>query len=65
MVKVMDYFLWAKFFTAKLTIEVNIQMIISSFLTLPHLLDFLSCTRNAMSIVFLLQMMTDGIAGDD
>ena len=29
----------------------------SSFLTLPHLLDCLICTRNAMPIVLLLQMM--------
>ena len=31
--------------------------IISSFLTLPHLLDCFICARNAMSIVLLLQMM--------
>ena len=30
---------------------------ISSFLTLPHLLDYLICTRNSLSIVFLLGMM--------
>ena len=30
---------------------------ISSFLTLPHLLDCLICTGNSMSIVFLLQMV--------
>ena len=30
---------------------------ISSFLTLPHLLDFLICTRNSVSIVLLLSMM--------
>ena len=30
---------------------------ISSFLTLPHLLDFLICTRNSVSIVLLLWMM--------
>ena len=30
---------------------------ISSFLTLPHLLDCLICTRNSMSIVLLLWMM--------
>ena len=29
---------------------------ISSFFTLPHLLDCLICTRNFMSIVLLLQM---------
>ena len=33
------------------------KLIISSFLTLPHLLDCLICTRNAMSIVLLFQMM--------
>ena len=33
------------------------KLIISSFLTLPHLLDCLICVRNAMSIVLLLQMM--------
>ena len=30
---------------------------ISSFFTLPHLLDCLISTRNAMSIVLLLQIM--------
>ena len=39
------------------------KLIISSFLTLPHLLDCLICTRNSMSIVLLLQMMGGGIAG--
>ena len=33
------------------------KLIISSFLTLPHLLDCFICTRNAMSVVLLLQMM--------
>ena len=33
------------------------KMIISSFLTLPYLLDCLVCTRNVMSIVLLLQLM--------
>ena len=32
------------------------KLITSSFLTLPHLRDCLICTRNAMSIEFLLQM---------
>ena len=32
------------------------KLIISSFLTLPHLLDCFICTRNAMSIVLLLQI---------
>ena len=30
---------------------------ISSFITLPHVLDCLICTKNAMSIVLLLLMM--------
>ena len=30
---------------------------ISSFLTLPHVLDCLICTRNAISTVLLLQMI--------
>ena len=30
---------------------------ISSFLTLPHLSDYLICTRNSMSIVLLLQII--------
>ena len=33
------------------------KLFISSFLTLPHLLDCLIYTRNTMSIVLLLQMM--------
>ena len=33
------------------------KLIISSFLTLPHLLDCLICTMGTMSIVLLLQMM--------
>ena len=33
------------------------NLIMSSFLTLPHLLDWLVCTRNAMSIVLFLQIM--------
>ena len=33
------------------------KLIIASFLTLSHLLDCLICVRNAMSIVFLLQMI--------
>ena len=33
------------------------KFIISSFLTLPHLLDCLICTRNTMPFVLLLQMM--------
>ena len=37
--------------------DLNYKLIISSFLTLPYLLDCLICTRNAMSIVFLLQIM--------
>ena len=45
------------------TPEPRCKLIISSFLTLPHLLDYFFCTRNAMSIVLLLQMMGDGIGG--
>ena len=33
------------------------KLIISPFRALLHLLDCLICTRNAMSIVLLLQMM--------
>ena len=33
------------------------KLIISIFLTPPHLLDCLICTRNAMSIVLLLLMI--------
>ena len=33
------------------------KLIISSFLTVPHLLDCPICTKNTMSIVLLLQMM--------
>ena len=36
------------------------KVIILSSLTLPHLLNYLICTRNAMSIVLLLQMMEGG-----
>ena len=36
---------------------------ISSFLTLPYLLDCLICTRNAMSTVLLLQLIGDGLGG--
>ena len=39
------------------------KLIISSFLTLPHLLDCLNFTRNAMSIVLSLQILGDGIGG--
>ena len=39
------------------TADPKCKLIISSFLTLPHLLDCLVCTRNAMLIVLLLQMM--------
>ena len=40
------------------------KLIISPFLSLPHLLDCLICTRNAMSIVLLLQLMGDGLGGE-
>ena len=33
------------------------KLIISSFLTLPHLLDSLICTRNVLSFVLLLQIV--------
>ena len=39
------------------------KLIISSYLTLPQLLDCLICTRNAMPIVLLLQMMAGGGGG--
>ena len=39
------------------------KLVISSFLTLPYLLDCLICTGNAMSIVLLLQMMEGEIGG--
>ena len=35
----------------------NCKLNISSFLTLPHLLDCLICTRNSVSIILLLGMM--------
>ena len=43
----------------------NCNLIITSFLTLPHLLVCLICTRNAISIVLLFQMMRgwDRLAG--
>ena len=37
------------------------NLILSTFLALPHLLDCLLRTRNVMAIVLLLQMMGDGI----
>ena len=40
------------------------KLIISPFLSLPHLLDCLICTRNAMSIVLLLQLMGNGLVGE-
>ena len=40
------------------------KLIISPFLPLPHLLDCLICTRNAMSIILLLQLMGDGLGGE-
>ena len=42
------------------TPDTKCKLIISSFLTLPHLLDSLICTENAMSIVLLLQIMGEG-----
>ena len=40
------------------------KLIISPFLSLPHLLDCHICTRNAMSIILLLQLMGDGLGGE-
>ena len=40
------------------------KLIISPFLSLSHLLDCLICTRNAMSIILLLQLMGDGLGGE-
>ena len=37
--------------------DTNCKLIISSFLTLPYLLDCVTCTRNVMSIVLLLLMV--------
>ena len=37
--------------------DTKCKLIISSSLTLPYLLDCVVCTRNAMSILLLLQMM--------
>ena len=39
------------------TADPKCKLIIPSFLALPHLLECLICTRNAMSIVLFLQMM--------
>ena len=39
------------------------KLIISLFLTLPHLLDCLICTGNATSIILLLKIVGDGIGG--
>ena len=44
-------------------LDLKCKLIISLFLSLPHLLDCLICTRNSISIVLLLQMMGDGIGG--
>ena len=44
-------------YTIYKTPDPKCKLIISSFLTLPHLLDCLICVRNAMPIVLLLQMM--------
>ena len=45
------------------TPDTKCQLIISPFLTLSRLLNCLICTRCAMSIVFLLQLMGDGLGG--
>ena len=46
------------------TPDLKCKLIISPFLSLPHLLDCLICTRNAMSIILLLQLMGDGLGGE-
>ena len=46
------------------TPDLKCKLIISPFLSLPHLLDCLICTRNAMSIILLLQLMGDGLGGN-
>ena len=43
------------------TPDLKCKLNISSFLTLPHLSDCLICTRNSVSIVFVLEMVGDGI----
>ena len=43
--------------TKEPTPDTKCMLIISSFLTVPHLLDCLVCTGNAMSILLLLQKM--------
>ena len=45
------------------TTDPKCNLIISSFSTVPHLLDSLIWTKNTMSIVLLLQIMGDGIGG--
>ena len=42
------------------TSDPKCKLNISSFLKLSHLLDCLSCTRNSMPIVLLLQMEGEG-----
>ena len=49
--------------TQGLTPDPKFKLNISSFLTLPHVLDCLNCTRNSVSIILLLWMMGDGIGG--
>ena len=39
--------------------DAKCELNISSFLTLPHLLDYFIGTRDVMSIVLLLQMMEE------
>ena len=43
--------------TQEPTPDTKCMLIISSFLTVPHLLDCLVCMGNAMSILLLLQKM--------
>ena len=42
------------------TPDAKCKLIISSLLTVAHLLDSLICAENAMSIVLLLQIMGEG-----
>ena len=50
--------------TKEVAPEPKCKLIISPFLKVQHLLDCLICTRNAMSIVFLLQLMVNRPAGE-
>ena len=47
--------------TQELAPDLKCNLIISLFLTLPHLFYCRICTGSVISIVLLLQMMGDGI----